>query len=91
MKYNKKQLVTMFIYYSSKDLVPNPHSYAIVKGKIERHYTNKAKIWIAEWLHAHFSSPWTFLAFLAAVFALALSSIQTYLALSSGDEKKHKC
>ncbi|KAM4079966.1 hypothetical protein ACB094_09G155600 [Castanea mollissima] len=63
-----------------KDLVPNPYAYADVKGSIERHYRNKLKIWMAEWLHTHFSSPWTILAFIAASFAISLSVIQTYYA-----------
>uniref|UniRef100_A0A2N9GGJ1 Pyrroline-5-carboxylate reductase dimerisation domain-containing protein n=1 Tax=Fagus sylvatica TaxID=28930 RepID=A0A2N9GGJ1_FAGSY len=64
----------------AKDLVPNPYAYAGVKGRIERHYRNKLKIWMAEWLHTHFSSPWTILAFIAAIFAIALSVVQTYYA-----------
>ncbi|KAK9987215.1 hypothetical protein SO802_032166 [Lithocarpus litseifolius] len=64
----------------AKDLVPNPYAYADVKGRIERHYRNKLKIWMAEWLHTHFSSPWTILAFIAASFAIFLSVMQTYYA-----------
>jgi len=64
----------------AKDLVPNPNAYADVKGRIERHYRNKLKIWMAEWLHTHFSSPWTILAFIAASFAIFLSVMQTYYA-----------
>ncbi|XP_016433634.2 UPF0481 protein At3g47200-like [Nicotiana tabacum] len=30
------------------DLVPNPHAFIDVKAKIENHYNNKGKIWIAE-------------------------------------------
>lgn len=70
----------------ARDLVPNPQAYAIVKGNIEKHYNNNAKIWIAEWLHAHFNSPWTFLAFIGALSALALSFVQTYFAAFSSDE-----
>ena len=63
-----------------KDLVPNPYAYADVKRRIERHYRNKLKIWMAEWLHTHFCSPWTVLAFIAASFAIFLSLMQTYYA-----------
>ncbi|KAK2652138.1 hypothetical protein Ddye_011994 [Dipteronia dyeriana] len=63
------------------NLVPNPDAYAQVKNKLERHYRNKIKIWLAEWLHTHFTSPWTVLAFVGAIFALVLSVIQTYEAV----------
>ncbi|KAK9290482.1 hypothetical protein L1049_008652 [Liquidambar formosana] len=62
----------------ANDLVPNPNAYVDVKNGIENHYKNTIKIWIAEWLHNHFTSPWTFLAFFGAILALALSIIQTY-------------
>ncbi|KAI9160243.1 hypothetical protein LWI28_006478 [Acer negundo] len=60
------------------NLVANPNAYAEVKNRLERHYKNKIKIWLAEWLHTHFTSPWTVLAFVGAIFALVLSVIQTY-------------
>ena len=60
------------------NLVANPSAYAKVKNELERHYKNKIKIWLAEWLHTHFTSPWTVLAFVGAIFALVLSVIQTY-------------
>ncbi|KAK4838839.1 hypothetical protein QYF36_016854 [Acer negundo] len=60
------------------NLVANPNAYAKVKNKLQRHHKNKIKIWLAEWLHTHFTSPWTVLAFVGAIFALVLSVIQTY-------------
>ncbi|XP_015900640.3 UPF0481 protein At3g47200-like [Ziziphus jujuba] len=65
----------------SKNLIAHPDAYYDVKFRIEEHYKNRVKIWMAEWLHTHFSSPWTVLAFLGAIFAIALSFIQTYLAI----------
>ncbi|KAJ0079357.1 hypothetical protein Patl1_22880 [Pistacia atlantica] len=41
------------------NLVSHPHAYAVVKDRIEKHYKNRLKIWLAEWLHTHFTSPWT--------------------------------
>nr|XP_015898114.2 UPF0481 protein At3g47200-like [Ziziphus jujuba var. spinosa] len=64
----------------SKNLVSHPHVYNEVKYRIEEHYKNRVKIWVADWLHTHFSSPWTVLAFVGAIFAIILSLIQTYLA-----------
>ncbi|CAA3013430.1 Hypothetical predicted protein [Olea europaea subsp. europaea] len=59
-------------------LVPDPYAYAYAKGKIDTYCRNKCRYWIAESMHKHFSSPWTVLAFLGAIFALALSTGQTY-------------
>lgn len=59
------------------NLVSHPYAYAAVKDGIEKHYKNRLKIWLAEWLHTHFSSPWTVLAFIGAVLALVLTVIQT--------------
>ncbi|XP_059642974.1 UPF0481 protein At3g47200-like [Cornus florida] len=65
----------------ANDLVPDSDAYKSIKKEIEDHYRNKVKVWLAEWLHTHFSTPWTLLAFIAAIFALVLSFVQTYLAL----------
>ncbi|KAK9289718.1 hypothetical protein L1049_007877 [Liquidambar formosana] len=64
----------------ANDLVPNPNAYLEAKRGIERHCKSNIKIWIAEWLHTHFTSPWTFLAFFGAILALSLSVMQTYYA-----------
>ncbi|KAK6945184.1 Protein of unknown function DUF247, plant [Dillenia turbinata] len=68
------------------DLVPNPNAYVVVKGKIESHYKNRVNIWMAEWLHTHFSTPWTILAFIAAIFAILLSFVQAYFAAFPKDK-----
>ncbi|KAK3218151.1 hypothetical protein Dsin_012121 [Dipteronia sinensis] len=73
------------------NLVPNPHVYAHVKNKLERHYRNKIKIWLSEWLHTHFTSPWTVLAFVGAIFALVLSVIQTYEAVYATETAPCPC
>lgn len=65
----------------AKYLVASPSAYHEVKIGIEAHYKNKFKVWMAEWLDQHFSSPWTVLAFLGAVFAIFLTVVQTYLTL----------
>lgn len=62
----------------AKDLGPNAEVYEDVIGKIEKHYKNKCMIWMAQVFNDHFSTPWTVLAFLAAVLALALTGIQTW-------------
>ncbi|KAL2535003.1 Plant protein of unknown function (DUF247) [Abeliophyllum distichum] len=77
-----EQLAQLFNEIAN-DLVPDPRADADVKDLIEKHCKNKQRVWIAEWMHNHFSSPWTVLAFLGAIFAIALSLIQTYLVLEN--------
>ncbi|XP_009618295.4 UPF0481 protein At3g47200-like [Nicotiana tabacum] len=62
------------------DLVPNPHAFIDVKHKIENHYNNKGKVWVAEWKNTHFDSPWTVVAFIAAIFLILLQVADTVLA-----------
>ncbi|KAE8728939.1 Lycopene cyclase [Hibiscus syriacus] len=60
------------------DLVPSPTIYSDVKWQVQRHCRN---IWInyaAQAYYTHFNSPWTILAFVAAIAALLLSALQTY-------------
>ncbi|XP_004249743.1 UPF0481 protein At3g47200-like [Solanum lycopersicum] len=64
----------------ARDLVPNPHAFVDVKDKIEKHYNNKGKIWIAEWKNTHFNTPWTVFAFIAALFVIGLQVTDTFLA-----------
>nr|XP_023885947.1 UPF0481 protein At3g47200-like [Quercus suber]POE68976.1 upf0481 protein [Quercus suber] len=59
------------------DLVPNPATYQADKVQIQEYYDMKSMTWISQVLHAHFSSPWTVIAFLAAFFVLGLSVVQT--------------
>ncbi|XP_062019217.1 UPF0481 protein At3g47200-like [Rosa rugosa] len=65
------------------DLVPNSDIYLNVKVKLEKHYKNRGKTWMAQFCHDHFSSPWTILAFLGVLAALGLSGIQTWYTIKS--------
>ncbi|XP_068307224.1 UPF0481 protein At3g47200-like [Pyrus communis] len=67
----------------STDLVPNTDIYRDVTAEIEKHYKNKWKTWMSQFCHDHFSSPWTFLAFVGVLAALGLTSIQTWFAVYS--------
>ncbi|CAL5420719.1 unnamed protein product [Camellia sinensis] len=62
------------------ELVPSPHAYVEVKTRIEKHHRNNMKIWMAEWHHTYFRSPWTFIAVTAVILAITLSVFQTILA-----------
>ncbi|CAB4289910.1 unnamed protein product [Prunus armeniaca] len=59
------------------DLVPNNNIYSFVKDKVEKHYSNWGNRVMAQFFHEHFSSPWTGIAFLAALLALGSSVVQT--------------
>ncbi|KAM3690772.1 hypothetical protein ACB094_09G147400 [Castanea mollissima] len=59
------------------DLVPSPVIYNKVKLDIQKYFDKKSMTWISQFLHAHFSSPWTVIAFLAAFFVLGLTVVQT--------------
>ncbi|XP_057983219.1 UPF0481 protein At3g47200-like [Malania oleifera] len=58
----------------ANSLVPNPKIYSHAKVCIERHFENKAQIWMREWLRSNF----TFLAFAGAIVSIFLSCLQTY-------------
>uniref|UniRef100_A0A2N9FDM1 Uncharacterized protein n=1 Tax=Fagus sylvatica TaxID=28930 RepID=A0A2N9FDM1_FAGSY len=66
-----------------RDLVPNPEIYSHVRTQIQEYYDNKLMTWLSQFFHNHFSSPWTFLAFLGALLALALSAVQTWYTIDS--------
>ncbi|CAL5420732.1 unnamed protein product [Camellia sinensis] len=59
-------------------------SYFCVMSSIEEYHSRKGKTriasWIAEVMCDHFRSPWTAIAVLAALFAIFLTTIQTYFA-----------
>ncbi|CAA2989025.1 Hypothetical predicted protein [Olea europaea subsp. europaea] len=62
----------------SNNLLYDINAYKNLKMQIEKHCHSKAQVWMAEWIHDHFSSPWAFLAFLGAIFIIALTMVQTY-------------
>ncbi|KAL4607412.1 hypothetical protein ACB092_09G172100 [Castanea dentata] len=68
--------VAHFFNVIGTNLVPNPDIYGKVRSQIKVYYNKKRMTWIAEFLHTHFSNPWTTGAFVAALFALILSFIQ---------------
>ncbi|WJX11088.1 hypothetical protein P8452_01737 [Trifolium repens] len=65
----------------SNYLVENRAKYHVVRAKIHERYCNKYKTWIARGIHTYLNNPWTFIAFIAAFIALALSSIQTWFTI----------
>ncbi len=65
------------------DLVPNSEIYEDVRSKIQDYYKKKWKTWISEVLHTRFNSPWTIMAFLAALFIVLATGAQTVYSVLS--------
>ncbi|KAL1329745.1 uncharacterized protein LOC107628201 [Arachis ipaensis] len=55
--------------------------YIKIKHQIDKHYRNKWKTWRAQLHTTYFNNPWSIIAFLAAVLALFLTSVQTWYAV----------
>ncbi|KAL2324178.1 hypothetical protein Fmac_023236 [Flemingia macrophylla] len=55
--------------------------YINVKQQIEKHYSTKWRRWVAQGYNTYFGSPWSIIAFLAALVALVLTFIQTWLTI----------
>ncbi|KAL5812150.1 hypothetical protein ACOSQ3_027100 [Xanthoceras sorbifolium] len=81
-----QQVVELFTEMA-ENLVWNPYAYANVKEKVERHYKNKIKNWMAEWLNTNFISPWTVLALIGAIYALFVSILEAYQSIYPADQK----
>ncbi|XP_034706811.1 UPF0481 protein At3g47200-like [Vitis riparia] len=62
------------------DLV-DPEAYKDVKDCIQEHYNKRMNTWIAQALHDHFSTPWTIIAFIAALLILFFTGVEAYYAL----------
>ncbi|XP_062019202.1 UPF0481 protein At3g47200-like [Rosa rugosa] len=64
------------------DLVPNSETYLSVYGQLEVHCKTKWKtkltVWMAQFYHDHFRSPWAIMALLGALAVLGLTGIQTW-------------
>ncbi|KAL0377210.1 UNVERIFIED_CONTAM: hypothetical protein Scaly_0838600 [Sesamum calycinum] len=57
----------------------NPLIFGEVKDKIQAHYNNKMKMWIGEFIHTHFRTPWTVIGLVAAISLLAIASANLFL------------
>ena len=65
------------------DLVPNFEIYKDVRSNIQDYYNKKWRTWMSEFFHTHFNSPWTVMAFLAALFAVLATGVQTVYSVLS--------
>ncbi|PIN18917.1 hypothetical protein CDL12_08404 [Handroanthus impetiginosus] len=57
--------------------MPSVYSYMEVKQRIQEHYDSKGRTWMAQLFHNYFSSPWSIIAWIAAVIVLVLTAVQT--------------
>lgn len=54
-----------------------------VKLQVNDHYTSKFKVWFAELMKVHFSSPWTCLALVATIIVVLLTAVQALFSIFS--------
>ena len=80
--------VAQFFNNVCSNLVPNPFAYKDVKEQIQnhvgRHQNCRLRKWYIQCMQKYFSSPWSFIALIAAVIGLLLTGIQAYTSLFSG-------
>ncbi|TYH32620.1 hypothetical protein ES332_D13G002600v1 [Gossypium tomentosum] len=65
----------------SRDLVPDQERYEKVIKDIHKYCNNPWTDALAQAYYTHFSTPWTFLAFIGAIIGLLFSAIQAYFSL----------
>ncbi|PIN04441.1 hypothetical protein CDL12_23026 [Handroanthus impetiginosus] len=53
------------------------YSFMEVKQRIQEHYDSKGRTWMAQLFHNYFSSPWSIIAWIAAVIVLVMTAVQT--------------
>ncbi|KAE8098676.1 hypothetical protein FH972_016720 [Carpinus fangiana] len=76
-----QEVADLFNKIIGTDFVPNTGAYKDVKFQIQKYYENSWMTWMSLFLHDHFNSPWTILAFLGVLLGLALTAAQTWLAI----------
>ncbi|PHU20655.1 hypothetical protein BC332_11806 [Capsicum chinense] len=62
-----------------RDLMPNTYAFVDVENKIENHYNNKVKIWIAEGMYDQLCYPLVYFVIYCSNFAIGLQVIDTVL------------
>ncbi|KAM5578038.1 hypothetical protein ABKV19_008385 [Rosa sericea] len=78
----RDEVVAQLFNEIGTDLVANNETYCVVKNELEKFYNAKWKtkliVWMAQFYHDHFSSPWAIMASLGALAVLGLTGIQTW-------------
>ncbi|XLR42867.1 hypothetical protein S83_027527 [Arachis hypogaea] len=65
------------------DAAPISKTYIQVRRQIQQHYSSRWRTFLAETRSTYFSSPWSLLAFLAALLGLILAVLQTWYTIHS--------
>ncbi|KAL1292902.1 hypothetical protein HN51_053457 [Arachis hypogaea] len=68
----------MFNQIYTTDAIPISKKYIQVRRQIQEHYSSRWRTFLAETQSTYFSSPWSLLAFLAALSGLILAVLQTW-------------
>ncbi|KAI4346918.1 hypothetical protein L6164_007781 [Bauhinia variegata] len=80
-----EEVVELFNTISS-GLLHDPNLYSGISEVMEKHYKKKLSVWVAEAYYSYFRSPWTIIAFLAALIVLVLTALQTWQAFESNSK-----
>ncbi|XP_057970962.1 UPF0481 protein At3g47200-like [Malania oleifera] len=75
-----EEVVKMFIDTGAETMW-NLYLLEEVINKIQNHYDKQINTWVAQVVHDHFSTPWSVVAFLVAIFVIVLTIVQTYFAI----------
>ncbi|RYQ87334.1 hypothetical protein Ahy_B09g094837 [Arachis hypogaea] len=73
----------MFNQIYTTDAIPISKKYIQVRRQIQEHYSSRWRTFLAETRSTYFSSPWSLLAFLAALSGLILAVLQTWYTIHS--------
>ncbi|KAA8517209.1 hypothetical protein F0562_017539 [Nyssa sinensis] len=76
---NEEELAN-FINIIGAAVEPQSAAYKDVKREMGNYIASKRRTWLNEVIHDYFRSPWTIIAFLAGIFLLFLTVVQTYFA-----------
>lgn len=71
------EVAQLFNGLCSAVTVSRRDAFEELKGQVDEHYKSKFKVWSAEFVKEHVSSPWRCLALAAAILALLLTALQT--------------
>eukprot|EP00262_Sarcandra_glabra_P001971 TRINITY_DN1215_c0_g1_i9.p1 TRINITY_DN1215_c0_g1~~TRINITY_DN1215_c0_g1_i9.p1 ORF type:complete len:481 (+),score=53.29 TRINITY_DN1215_c0_g1_i9:215-1657(+) len=65
----------------SRGLTPDPLAYSLVNSEIESYCKGSFRIYMATLYRTYFNTPWAIISFIAAIYLLFLSTVQTYYAV----------
>ena len=72
----------------ANNLTPNCNIYSDVMKNMEQHRAKHVKMWIAQFVHTHFTTPWTVISLIAGIFISGMTVVQTFYAVMEYKKKK---